>query len=398
MARVALCWELGAGVGHLTALGAFAKTLIERGHEVQLISKNLASAALVPSTRQLTTHQAPEARNRLQLESGACNYAELLLSCGYHDSLQLSALVKSWRQLLTRIGANLVIADHSPTALIAARSIGVDCILTGSGFYWPPQQSPMPTIQPWTGANQQRHDQQRMVDSEDKVLGNINIALESSHTPSIGSIGTLYPAAKLALTSYLELDHYGDRDLCYVGVPDNTDFSTIPIWPNGCGDKIFIYTYGHYRHFKFLLQGLARVENPVLVVAQGISPGQNIDPGRRNIKIQTERVNLDEVAEQARLVVNHGGHGIVLGFLKKGIPSLMLPHHTEGAMLAWRLAQQNLSLAATPNPDNYDMKVMLQTLATHQGVWDNAAKFAEKYRDGRHVTPIGTVLTAFGIA
>jgi len=67
-------------------------------------------------------------------------------------------------------------------------------------------------------------------------------------------------------------------------------------------------------------------------------------------------------------------------------------------MLAWRLAQQNLSLAATPNPDNYDMKVMLQTLATHQGVWDNAAKFAEKYRDGRHVTPIGTVLTAFGIA
>ena len=44
MAKILMCWEMGAGLGHLAVLKPIAVELIQRGHRVSLALRNLSLA------------------------------------------------------------------------------------------------------------------------------------------------------------------------------------------------------------------------------------------------------------------------------------------------------------------------------------------------------------------
>ena len=75
----------------------------------------------------------------------------------------------AWITLLALVKPDTVIADHAPTALLAAHIAGIPCVAFGSGFEIPPQVIPMPTIRPWESI-----DIAKLEQSEKLVLGQVN--------------------------------------------------------------------------------------------------------------------------------------------------------------------------------------------------------------------------------
>jgi UDP:flavonoid glycosyltransferase YjiC (YdhE family) len=120
MSRILCAWELGGGTGHLHILGPVGQALRARGHDVTYVLRDLVTASRFSAFSDAQLLQAP-INSRVSRLPPSINYAELLNRVGYLDVDVLSALIEAWRGLLRLVGPDLVLAEHSPTALIAAR-------------------------------------------------------------------------------------------------------------------------------------------------------------------------------------------------------------------------------------------------------------------------------------
>ena len=84
--------------------------------------------------------------------------------------------MQAWRSLFDAIAPDLLLADHAPTALLAARGRpGLRRALIGSGFFQPPAQQPLPSLREW-----ERVPAQRLAQSETRVLDTCNAVLAAS--------------------------------------------------------------------------------------------------------------------------------------------------------------------------------------------------------------------------
>ncbi|HWY23266.1 MAG TPA: hypothetical protein VNX47_00005, partial [Nevskia sp.] len=150
MSRILLAWELGGGYGHLASLRIAARQLRAAGHDCLFAVRMLENAAefLEPELGPLL--QAPvrlgDGRNPVALQ---LSYASLLHNTGFDDPLGLSARIAAWRELMRTWKVDRLVVDHSPIALIAARSLDLPAAAIGTGFDLPPQVAPFPSFQPW---------------------------------------------------------------------------------------------------------------------------------------------------------------------------------------------------------------------------------------------------------
>lgn len=132
MARFLLAWELGGGMGHVMRLAPIAHALHAQGHALHLVLRDLsgADAALgdLASSPRVTLWQAPMWLPQLRGLPAPAVYAELLFRAGYLDATRLLSLVRAWQALLDAIAPDLLLADHAPTALLAARDHGLPAL------------------------------------------------------------------------------------------------------------------------------------------------------------------------------------------------------------------------------------------------------------------------------
>src|SRR5690606_4495882 len=68
---------------------------------------------------------------------GAASYADVLAMFGYASREGLGALVAAWDNLFAAFMPDLVVADHAPTALVAAAG-AIPAVAIGNGFTLPP--------------------------------------------------------------------------------------------------------------------------------------------------------------------------------------------------------------------------------------------------------------------
>ena len=142
MAKLLLAWELGAGLGHAGRLKPLAAELMRRGHETAL-----ALHDLVHTRRLLADLRCPKLQAPVWLHKTVggparpSSLAELLLTYAYLDPNALEGLVLGWRDLIDVSGADAIVTDYAPTAIVAARIAGVPAIahghhekLDGSGY------------------------------------------------------------------------------------------------------------------------------------------------------------------------------------------------------------------------------------------------------------------------
>lgn len=373
MASIFYAWELGANLGHIGTFLPIARTLRERRHEVQWVVAQPHRAARMLPTAGFDWLQAPLMPEVLQ-KAPPLNYADILLRFGYAQPQDLFGLVVAWRKLMGITGADIVLADHAPSAILAARTLDIPVMLFGSGFFAPPATHPTPNMRPW-----QAVPAEHLLHADGAALASINAVLQHFGKAPIGRVADLFQVEEQALLTFPELDHYDNRvDPRYWGMLPYAS-AVPPVWPDTPGPKVFAYLRPESSHFGAGLQALHQLDGSVLVFAPGIAPQLSARYAASHLRFVAEPVDLAVAANQADAALTYASPAVTIAFLLAGKPVVMLPGHLEQSLLARRVMQLGAGLAIDPDKPADALPAMFRKILDDVSFAGNAQAFARKY-------------------
>ncbi len=388
MANIVIAWELGGGTGHLHTLAPVIGRLIERGHLVTLIARDLLRARSLLGQLPVTLFPAPFWAGDATALPKVASYADVLLRIGFIDPVGMATLVQSWLAFYKILQPALILTEHAPTALLAARVANLPCAVVGTGFTLPKAEEPFASITPWTPVSNKR-----LQESSRKALEGCNRVLDRCGGEHLQQLSDLQVSCFQGLITFAELDHYGPRAGAeYYGHFMSPDPMPRPIWPARGGPRIFVYMHHHFRHFAGLMQQLDEMGCPTLVVSPGISRQEADRYSGRRLRISNRQVDITVVAEEADAIFSHSPHGLVVELLRLGRASILLPNYVEQALMAYRVERQGLGVAGGPRRENHDYRKMVETLRGNRAIADNAAAFSRRYRDYSQEEAVNTLV------
>ncbi|GEM_PF-5515450 len=365
--KAVICWELGAGLGHLNPIYQVAEELIRRQYDVWVLCKDLGSVHRVfknvaadPDTRRGTDGKpGPEvgagSKAGLQILQGpnlsplapqqaksALCFADLLWTVGYHNPQQLKTVVMAWRALFDLIAPDVVFYDHSPTALLASADYSFKKVYLGSTFSCPPSSYPMGLFDP--AAMQQAKA------AEDQVMDVINSVNDSLGLPEIKQLQNLFDYYDYKIfTTVPNLDHYRGREVSkdefFVSV-DSFHVEKQVEWPAAGKTKVFGYLKSG-QYLKKVLSYLIKSQCCTCLYIDGrFEIKQALPP---NIKLINYPVSMPSVVESADVVLSNANLNTVIYLADKPVKQMVIPLSVEQGMLARTLVEKKL--AAWLNPD-----------------------------------------------
>lgn len=391
MSRILIAWELGANFGHLVRLLPIAEQLRRLGHELLFAVRDTEVAAALLGPGGFIFTQAPFWHGRACLSAAPINYAELLIAEGYCRRDGLTGMLRSWLSLIQVFQADIVIADHSPTALLAARIAKIPAVCIDNGFGLPPDVSPLPSIRAWEPVTEQRLRQ-----AEDTVLQAINTVCRHFGAAGLERLVDLFNTEAVLLTTFAELDHYGSRD--------GTDY-TGPIFLNAVGQavqwqgahqkKLFAYLRPNIPGIGNLLKALAELDAEIICVIPGLKRLNRAIANR--LRVYVNPVQMDTIVLSADLVVSYAGSGMVCCALLSGVPLLLVPQNVEQYMLGCRIDELGAGLTLGKNRSEEDFRASLQRLLNEDCFRRAANSFASRhtgFHPGQAVSHVVQVIEA----
>ena len=227
MAKVCFAWELGQGYGHLVRYVTLIRRLLDRGDEVYFLAKDAARARRVFAEMRVNIEQIePGLTPADEAFATLHSYPEILHNFGFYASDALEQQLQQWFEKLRAWQPDVLVVDHSPTALVANRICQIPMISSGSGFTVPPRTIPMQPMLYWS-----MRRRENLATSEGRVLSVINEVLERAGIAPLTQFSDLLVADHEWLLTYAELDHYGVRaDGSYLGSISAPGFGEQPQW------------------------------------------------------------------------------------------------------------------------------------------------------------------------
>ncbi len=374
MAHFYLCWELGAGLGHAARLRSIALPLSARGHRVTYVLRDLVQPRRLLRDDGIDMLQAPLFLHRTAgLPQPQASLAEILLAVGYLDADALAGLCEGWRGLLRQGRPDLVIADYAPTAILAARSLGLRSAAVGTGFQLPPAVQPLPAFQAGVPEGRLRTMEARLLDSANRVL-----ALHGA-APLAHACALLRGDASL-LCTWPELDHYGrSGDGLWLGpnlAPPSGDDA---VWPDGSGPRVFAYLKASHAGVREVLEALLRRGCRVLCYLPEVAGGGPAPVQHPLLRYAARPVSMAQVLDTCELVVCHAGEATVSQSLLAGRPLLLLPTALESFLMARRVARMGAGINAMAGPEPRDWDGAVRALLDTPGYRDAARAFAARH-------------------
>jgi len=374
VSRILLAWELGTGFGHLGPFLGLAPRLIKRGHELHIAAREIAGAVKAVGSLPITVHQAPLCLNTYGgLQDPPLNYAEILMRYGYLEPAMLRGMMTAWSSLIRAVGADVVIADHAPTALLAARGLPVARAIIGGSFNVPPAVTPTPNMRPWVTV-----PPARLADSDRRVIGVINDVLYPDD--HLDALYRIFDGAARFFSGAPELDPYGARpEEDYLGLQALSTGSAVPEWPSGEGPRVFAYLNPNYRHLDRALQALAACGARVLayVFGGGTAPVRRYHGAR--LHFSPDPADMHRVTAECDLCVCHGNVGTTLGMLSGGRPVLVLPMHLEQFLLGRAVERAGAGRVVHPEEAEPDIAGALGAMLGDNACAGNARALAARY-------------------
>jgi len=377
MSRILFAWELGAGSGHLALLRPVAEALLARGHQLTLAARDLGSASTLFSGLPVRILQAPVcSRTYGGLAEPPLNFAEILMRYSYIDVPMLKALLSGWRGLLELTGADRLVVDHAPTALLAARGMAVGRITFGNSFSVPPPVSPTPNMRDWITV-----PTQRLQGSDATVVRAINAAL-GSDAPPLTDLHQLFDAADHLFVGMPELDPYGPRTTRdYLGLHSGSSGTAAIAWPDGDGPRVFGYLRMDYAHIEACLNVLSAGPVRCLVNLIGAKPEIIARYRSRHLSFTAGHVDITAVAGQCNAVICHSGLGTVNAMLRAGRPLLLLPGQLEQFLLARNVEKLGVGITVHPETAAPDIAGALARLVAEPFFTDHARALAQRWSE-----------------
>lgn len=375
MKKIVFCWELGGNYGHITSFLPFYRELVKAGMTVDFILRDLGFAHTLLGEQGIRYFQAPVPRDEANEAIFTYSYTDLLAQIGYLDFNRLTGYVSAWRDLLLVLKPDMVIADHSPTALLAARTLGLPAAIFGSGFLNPPISDPFPIFHVWSGVP---HGVARK--NESAVLHNINLVLERFGREAVPSIASILDVDENFLCTIPELDHYEVREgEDYWGPYFIDDIGVEPDWPEVSGPKIFAYVTAKIKSLELFLAELQLVQGAKLVHIPRVSQELRARFEGSDLRIVPEPVQMKAILKYADLVIHQSGIGTVSACAMGGVKQLLLPTQLEQRMLTKKLVSSGLAYGLDPDAPAPAYKVTIERALSCSRLQDKTQKLRQKY-------------------
>ena len=335
-----MTWELGAGYGHLAPLLALARPLWEQGHMLAFAARDMVAAEAVLGGSGMVYFQAPAnftPRGRGRLHS----YPQILLNTAFNDLAELKGRVRAWRALYSLFEPDILVCDHSPSALLAARGLPIRCVATGNGFVLPPDMSPLPELRPWEAV-----DPVVLAADEAQALAMANAVLAELKAPLLMRIAELSASVPQALFTLQELDNYAENRLGaeYWGMPPGPA-GVAPRWPEGDGKRVFLYGQP-FEGLPQVLTDLAAAGHRALVYVPRLTPEQRRELALPQLCFSDALLDMAAVSRDCDCAIMTNGHGTTAAMLLAGKPVLLLPQHLEMLHIARSVEKAGAGLSA----------------------------------------------------
>ena len=374
MSKILFAWELGAGAGHMAPCRGMFEKLCAHGHELTLVLRDLSRAKIVFEGLNVALLQAPV---KINLPANpiaqAATYSHILHNVGFEDPFELEAALAAWRNLFKFTRPDLVISDHSPTAMLALRGFPSRKMVIGCGFLIPPDTYPFPNMRPW-----EPFDEVRARSDEDRIRERINAVLARTGQQPLERIGQLFSEVdESILTTYPELDHYAERQGGeYWGLRrgfQGADFE----WPAGDGPRIFAYLRPT-PHLHAELHVLKELKHPAIVCSDQITPETQRQFEAPHLRFERRLLNLKKLCAECSIALLNGSHDTAGHLLMAGKPILFIPHILDQWMQAVTVQRLGAGLLASPErPAEFAPK--LSAMLGSDSYAKAARRFAARY-------------------
>ena len=377
MSVILYTWELGGGLGHLAQFLPVAEMLVKRGHTVHLAVKDIGTAARLFQHLDVHYHQAPwKYSPSRQPKQPARTFAHILHNTGWETFEELSATAGAWRHLMQSIRPDLILLDHSPTAILAAQSLSCPKMTITTGFNHPLDTSPLPDLRQWMTPEPERllADELQLLDTINRYQRSVGLEPLSRVTEIFSTIDEVFFATFPELDPY----HQARPQTKYHGtwsMPGGDN----PEWPEGRGKRILAYLK-EFKELGFLVEMLAQSKMPVLVFGERIPPAIRQRCSTPTLRFVDRPVDLNVACREADVVIHHAGHATTAATLLAGTPSLLIPFHLEQTLTAMRT--EKFRAAAVAGPMRRDQLAANLHSVLNEPVYRNAAEnFARRYCD-----------------
>lgn len=371
---VLMAWELGGGLGHLSPLAVLGRELLKRGHRVLLAARDLSRVESVFAESGVRWLQAPvkTAVSPDRIDPPR-TFAHILYNSGYADSSELSGMVAAWCALYDLTGADAVVCDHAPTALVAGRVRGLRRVVIGNGFTCPPDAESFPDLRPWlpAAADRLRRDEQR-------VLASVNAVLQRGGSEPLERLGQLYGGVEATiLRTRKELDPYSSRvGARYFGAWP-CGGRAVPRWPDAAGPKIFVYL-ASFPTLPTVLSALRDLGWPTLAYLRSPDAGIRSQFDGPTLRLSSEPLDVGLAAAQCDLAVLNGGHGVTATMLAAGKPVLNIPLSLEQSLTSMAVVRLGAGVACRPDRP-WEILPALRRTGSEAGLAHAARQFAARY-------------------
>lgn len=370
MGTIVFAWELGNNLGHIARDLPVALALRARGHEVCFASRNLRQANEVLAPLGFICIPAP--RLMLQrLPFTPSSYAEILLANGYGNVSAVNLLITAWQGLMQDRNANVVVCNHAPSAILAARCAGLPTVATCIGFELPPASTQAFRLWDPPPAT-------RVITAEKLVCKTINEALAANGRKSIDNICELFSSTSVLMTTFPELDHYGPREgLEYVG-----PISHLPgrscVWPTGSETRVFAYLRRTVPNIAAILSGISGSAFNTLCVMPDHDPEEIKNYAGHQFRIQRDTVDISAALGSCDLVVTYGT-GTIHDALLAGRPLLMCPQNAEQYMVSSQVVRLGAGLLLPSGVSPSAISDTIAILVSESRFTTAAKRLSEKY-------------------
>ena len=374
MSRLFYAWEFGANLGHIAAFLPLGRALRDRGYRVDWAVTQTGPAARLLQREGFTWLQAP-VMPEVRREAPPLTYADILLRFGYADAQDLLGLVVAWRELLRLTGAQLVLADHAPTAVLAAHTLDIPVMLFSNGFTVPPRLRPLPNMRPWNPV-----PEAMLLGIEDAALRSVNQVLATFGKPQLDALWKVFAVAEETMITYPELDHYDNRGPArYWGSLPNAAIGVAPVWPNVPGRRIFAYLRPETPNCEAMVAALHALGQPTVIYLPGASDQFKEKWKAPHLLFLDNPADLGRVAQEVDMAVTYSSLATTTAFLFAGKPLLLLPSHLEQFLLAKRVVDLGAGVLVNPELANPDLGSALRAVLDNPALAENARAFATKY-------------------
>jgi hypothetical protein len=353
--KTVLCvWELGGNLGHLSNFRVPVGLALAAGYRVVLAARDLRNAKVVFGDLPITYLQAPFKQTHTTPSPVFLSYTHLLAHQCCSSAGDLLTYLQAWRALYALVQPDVVLFEHSPTALIAARGLHFRKVTVGSSFTAPvPDPSPGAPFLVFPITPRTPDVLAQLLQDDTALLTTINTALQALDAPSMDGLHTIFSQVDDTLAMTIpQLDHFGAKPgMLYLGVEAPHAYAA-PVWPDGDGPRVFGYL-SVFASIERLLQDVHASGACALLFVRNLPPALRAQYSGPRMRFIDHPVDLAEVARHVSWVVHCGNHSTAATFAAAGVPQLIIPLHQEQLFLALRLVSYGGAAMAFQDQNAY---------------------------------------------